>query len=325
MRRAQIAICSIAGDMHALAIHEALRAAGDVSTHLVETDRLSGMPTFTWWGAPDEEAPCILPSGSGTPLAVGDLDLVWWRRIEFPQHLPPHLTDPAHRDLVYNDCNAALLGMLLTEFGGAWISHPTATRVAANKLVQLRAAHRVGLRVPQTLISQDPAAIRRFCARLDGRVVIKPVHGTHLAHLFTQPVTEELLDSEAALQLAPAIYQERIPGSRHLRVQCFGNDVYAAQLESADLDWRGNLDIPWKVVELDADLTERLRAVLRLLDLRMGIFDLKLTDDGEVVWLEVNPQGQFLFVEGLTGQDLTAAFAAFLRREAVQAAGQRAR
>src|SRR5687768_4255705 len=116
MRRAQIAICSIAGDMHALAIQEALRTAGDVAVHLVETDRLSGIPALTWWDAPAENAPCILPTGSGTPLAVGDLDVVWWRRIEFPQHLPPLLTDPAHRDLVYNDCNAALLGMLLTEF-----------------------------------------------------------------------------------------------------------------------------------------------------------------------------------------------------------------
>jgi hypothetical protein len=156
-------------------------------------------------------------------------------------------------------------------------------------------------------------------------VVVKPVHGTHLAHLLTQPVTETLLDADAALQLAPAIYQERIPGSRHLRVQCFGGEVYAAQLESADLDWRGNLDIPCTVVELDGQLTARLQVVLRVLDLQMGIFDLKLTDDGDVVWLEVNPQGQFLFVEGLTGQDLTAAFAAFLRREAVQAAGRRDR
>ncbi len=48
----------------------------------------------------------------------------------------------------------------------------------------------------------------------------------------------------------------------------------------------------------------------------MGIVDLKLGEDGKPVWLEINPQGQFLFVEGLTGLDLTSAFTDFLYQEA---------
>ena len=44
----------------------------------------------------------------------------------------------------------------------------------------------------------------------------------------------------------------------------------------------------------------------------MGIFDVKLTDDDEPVFLEVNPQGQFLFVEGLCGIPLADAVADFL-------------
>jgi hypothetical protein len=44
----------------------------------------------------------------------------------------------------------------------------------------------------------------------------------------------------------------------------------------------------------------------------MGIVDLKETPDGELVWLEVNPQGQFLFLESLTGQPLASYFADYL-------------
>ncbi|MFE6052518.1 hypothetical protein ACFQ6N_17330 [Kitasatospora sp. NPDC056446] len=40
--------------------------------------------------------------------------------------------------------------------------------------------------------------------------------------------------------------------------------------------------------------------------------DLKLTPEGQPVWLEVNPQGQFLFLEPLTGMPLTEHFADFL-------------
>jgi hypothetical protein len=60
------------------------------------------------------------------------------------------------------------------------------------------------------------------------------------------------------------------------------------------------------------DLHERVRDVLDRLGLAMGVVDLKLTPEDEVVWLEVNPQGQFLFIEGMTGMPSTAHFAAYL-------------
>ena len=53
----------------------------------------------------------------------------------------------------------------------------------------------------------------------------------------------------------------------------------------------------------------------------MGIFDLKLDEGVEPVWLELNPQGQFLFLEGMTGLPLAQAFAEFLVAEA-ELAGQ---
>jgi hypothetical protein len=75
------------------------------------------------------------------------------------------------------------------------------------------------------------------------------------------------------------------------------------------------LDVPVRPIELPEEARARLRRVLELLGLRMGVVDLKLTDEGELVWLEINPQGQFLFVEGLCGLELTAAFSEFLYTE----------
>jgi hypothetical protein len=39
-----------------------------------------------------------------------------------------------------------------------------------------------------------------------------------------------------------------------------------------------------------------VRRVLDCLGLEMGNIDLKESPSGEIVWLEVNPQGQFLFL-----------------------------
>jgi hypothetical protein len=95
-------------------------------------------------------------------------------------------------------------------------------------------------------------------------------------------------------------------------------------IESAQLDWRQNLDVPCRQYELDEKVVAQLRRVLDHLNLRMGIFDLKL-DGSTPTWLELNPQGQFLFAEGLSGIPLNAEIARFLRQEALTAASRRPR
>jgi hypothetical protein len=57
---------------------------------------------------------------------------------------------------------------------------------------------------------------------------------------------------------------------------------------------------------------DRLTSVLDHLGISMAAMDAKIRPDGEMVWLEANPQGQFLFLEGLTGLDLTGRFCEFL-------------
>jgi len=312
----RIGIFTIADDFHALVIKKALEDVHGVSCSIVETDRLCGHGDLTWSNGNTYRP--RLATAAGDRIDVGALALIWWRRGNVSQDVPRDVTDPAHVDLISNDCHFALLGLLLDKFHGAWVSNPQATLLAQNKLLQLRAAKRTGFRVPRTLVSQEPEEIRRFCAALGNRVVVKVVKGTVKGAALTTMVNPEMLEAESCLRLCPAIYQELIPGDRHLRICCFGDTVYAALIESEDLDWRANLKVPVRPFDLSADLDLRLRRALRVLGLRMGIFDLKLNEQGEAVWLEVNPQGQFLFLEGLCGLPLTSAFAAFLSQEAVR-------
>ncbi|MGS2642692.1 ATP-grasp domain-containing protein [Streptosporangium sp. LJ11] len=237
--------------------------------------------------------------------------MIWYRRANLPQNGISDLAADAYVDVVNQSCTATLHGLLDVEFSGTWVSDPDATRRAENKLVQLRAAGLAGFKVPRTLVSQDPEEIMRFYEAVSGNAIMKPVRASRHEQLLTMKVTREHLLHSDALRLCPTIFQEYVPGSRHLRVLCCGSDTYAVEIESQDLDWRPNLDVPFTPTTLDPVTIERLHRVLELLNLRMGIFDLKICD-GEPVWLEVNPQGQFLFLEGLTGMELTHAFAEFL-------------
>ncbi|MGZ9196885.1 MAG: ATP-grasp domain-containing protein [Candidatus Deferrimicrobiaceae bacterium] len=277
--------------------------------HIVETDHAAINGQMSWSNGGDVAGVC---NSDGEIIDVGRLHGIWWRRVNSPMVLPPGLAAPA-AELVVNDCRATMAGMLLTRFDGAWISDPAATRLAENKLFQLHAAARAGLRTPATLVSQNPVEIREFCTRHPKGVIVKSVRGSPAAPAYTCFVTKEMLEAEDAIRLAPAMYQEYIAGARHLRVHIFGSQCIPVVIRSDEMDWRRDLSrVTVRKISISPALERTLRTVLHALGLSMGIIDLKLDSAGDTVWLEVNPQGQFLFIEGLCGVPLTSAFARFL-------------
>ena len=320
MRSVRIGIVSLEQDLHALIIQKALNQYQNVQCCLIESNRICGSTILTW--SPDEGyAPQnrVPAADLADGLDVGKLNVIWWRRAGFPQAIPDSVANEAQIEVINNDCRAALLGSLLNDFHGTWINDPVDTQLAQNKLIQLNAARQAGFRIPRTLVSQNPAAIREFCEKLDYKVIVKSIVGSQKTPLLTMKITPDHLLCDESIALCPAIYQEHIPGDLHVRAQCFGDEIYAVTLKSEALDWRPDLNIPFEVVELDTDVKRCLQAVLNRLGLKMGIVDLKFAPDGELVWFEINPQGQFLFVQGLSGIDLTSAFAKFLYEEATRA------
>lgn len=313
-----IGIVTLHEDLHAHVIRDEIQDRHGARCVILESDELARSGALNW--SPHEDCAPTLPVEGGDRVDVRQLDAIWWRR---PSGRPwdpsrpglEEFVDPQALAVVRNDCLAGFQGVLLGEFRGVWLSHPEATRRAENKLLQLRAAARVGLRVPRTLVSQDPAAIRAFCARQP--TVVKTLAGAVGVALLAHEVRAEILANDDALRLSPAIYQERIEGREHLRVHVFGSQVVTAQLRCEELDWRIHLDrTDIEPYELPADIERRLRRFMQALDLRMGVFDLKIDAQGEIVWLEVNPQGQFLFIEGMSELKLASACADFLVRSA---------
>lgn len=112
--------------------------------------------------------------------------------------------------------------------------------------------------------------------------------------------------------MCPVMFQEKITATSHIRANCFGDKVYVVEIFSHDLDWRRNLNCEFRPYELSAEINDTLVKLIAALGLQMGIMDL-IVSNGEVVWLEINPQGQFLFAEGLSGLDLKRPCAEFFK------------
>lgn len=247
----------------------------------------------------------------GQPIDLETVDTVWHRR----RYLPTASAGSSSHDRQYFQREwTELLAGMFGSLDQPWFVNDPDRQQAALKPLQLRLAEQIGLRIPDTLITNDPAAAAAFVDRHERRVVHKaltPPRHRFLATKYWEESDRALLPN---LVLAPAIFQEAVTGGRELRITVIGGQLFAAEFRPAAgvIDGRLDLETAYRPHALPGDVSEQLLALLRLLGLVFSTIDMKLTDDGEYVFLELNPMGQYLYIEILTGLPLTAAMAELL-------------
>lgn len=246
-----------------------------------------------------------------------ELQVVWWRRPR-PYDLDPRL-DPSMVSFAYAECHEAMAGMWHS-LNVQWVNPPAADEVAHHKPRQLALAARLGLTVPRTLITNDPRAARDFVASLHGqRVIYKTFLAQETQWRETRLVGRAEVDAMESLRLAPVIFQEFVEAKVDLRVTVFGEEVYAAAITVPPGAYEYDYRVDLGAVRIEpASLPKKLESLLvRLvseLGLLYGAIDLRLTPEGEYVFLEINPAGEFLFIEEKSGIPLTSAMADLLTR-----------
>jgi len=310
-----ITIISGSRDIHALAIHRELTDRFSLPTHILECDRIAQRETIDLAIGPDGPAGSFV-AHDGSRIDLGSQKVLWLRRIKADQTLEHKIRRKQARTLVNNDCAGGAKGLLSAAFRGKWVSTLASTMLGSDKIAQLSAANEAGWRIPATIVTQSKDAVVTFWRRQTQGVIVKSIVGVEGAFLLTRRLADPRKIADEAFWAAPAIYQEFVPGRRHIRLLCFGDRSLAASIDTEELDWRQNLKVPVAAWAVDDAVHARVRHCLDILGLEMGVIDLKETPEGELVWFEVNPQGQFLFLESLTDLRLAENFAAYLRDEA---------
>jgi glutathione synthase/RimK-type ligase-like ATP-grasp enzyme len=203
-----------------------------------------------------------------------------------------------------------------------WINHPEANRLASNKLAQLRLAQSLGLRVPQTIVTNDPQSAVRFADSIKpAEVIYKTLTYPFIeetANTFRSVFTSVVRFSEEklrAIEVAPCLFQEQIQKEYELRVTVVGQNVFAARIYSQDqeetaLDWRRDqhkVILRQEVVALEPKVEQLCLEITKRLGLTFGAIDLIVTPEGEHVFVEINPNGQWLWKEILLGLEISGA------------------
>jgi hypothetical protein len=236
---------------------------------------------------------------------------IWWRRPR--SHVAPEdITEKHIRDFVSYESKEAFRGWLHC-FGDRVINPIGADAAASHKILQLYCASQVGLRIPRTLVTNAPSEVRLFEEEIGGSVVFKPFTGTSWQFTGTQRLTDELLVVLDTVAYSPAIFQEEVKKIGDVRVNIIDGQVFAVLITSRRhgvlLDWRVDPDFECVPHVLPSETTHALAELLARLGVRFGACDLALTEDGRYVFFEVNPGGQWLFAEIMTGQEISWAFA----------------
>jgi glutathione synthase/RimK-type ligase-like ATP-grasp enzyme len=165
-----------------------------------------------------------------------DLGAVWWRR-PHPARIGSEVRDPRMRAYCRHEASAFLWG-ILDSLDAPIFNNPHREERAGVKAVQLKCASEVGLKIPDTLMTNNPADVKEFYEKLDGRVIFKMLGYLRGPMAGTQRLEEYQLDRLDLLSNAPVLFQQEIPPNKDIRVIVVGGRVFAAESCSRFLDWR---------------------------------------------------------------------------------------
>lgn len=262
-------------------------------------------------------------SWNGEHLDLSSVRSVWYRRpdrFELPESLLP-----SEAVWLRGEC-ANFVDGVWANTDALWVSDPHQLRRASLKIVQLQIAEQLGFRLPQYLVTNDPFRAREFVGRHPEGVVVKTLSTPAImgsdnsaGMVYTHRLTAEDLDYLGSVAHGPTQFQAFVSKRRDVRVTVIGDRLFAVGLESARVpdamdDFRKAeiWDIPHVPVTIPESIERGCLELVRRLGLRFGAIDLLETPDGEHVFLEINPNGQWLWLEEMTGLPLVSAMADLL-------------
>jgi glutathione synthase/RimK-type ligase-like ATP-grasp enzyme len=268
-----------------------------------------------------------LQMDSGKTIPQASIRAVWSRR-HGEMELGEELSE-GQKTFIRKECGYTLLGFYSMLHHAAWMNDYFHEQKAVNKLYQLSVAKSCGLRIPPTLVTQDPAAARDFYDRHAAQVLCKAISQSgHVPkdetrkrgkQIYANIIGEDGAAEFDRVRFAPTLFQRYVDKDYELRVTVIGNAVFAAAIESqlserTRVDWRryDNKNTPYYPYRLPEEIEQGLLTLMRALGLEYGAIDLIRSKSGEYVFLEVNPGGQWGWVEGLTGHPINEAVARWL-------------
>ena len=236
---------------------------------------------------------------------------VWFRRTKLPNI---ENQNPSERAYLLSEYES-LLKNLFSTIDAKWLSNPFSIYQAENKLYQLKVAKSLGFKTPNTLVTNSKENLKTFYFNNSKNVIIKPLSQSRInnsietEYIFTNVLKEKHIEELDKFDLTPCIFQEKIEKSIELRVTVVGENVFTAGvnsqiLEATKTDWRKE-KLEFYTEEIPNEIKEKCISLVKILNLRFGAIDLIKDKEGNYIFLEINPNGQWAWIENETGLEIS--------------------
>ena len=277
---------------------------------------------FKWWC--DENGCDFYIRNIKNKLEVygHEITAVWERRAMIPKHLPI-----THRERSINKYNReeahGFLSFLRYYMRDIYsIGSIVEDRPAESKMLQLAVAKSIGAKVPDTCYANYKSAFENLCSKHE-MLSLKTINNDSI---FVEGEKEYVFYSQKCksadlMKQAPEAFsqtacylQNYIDKKYELRITVCCNDIVACKIDSqiqgettGKIDWRQGYDynLRQEIVEIPDSVKELCLSYLKKMKLNFGCFDFIVTPDDEYIFLECNPNGQWLWIELETGFDIS--------------------
>jgi glutathione synthase/RimK-type ligase-like ATP-grasp enzyme len=264
----------------------------------------------------DPESPqsILLQHSNGDHVSFENVEAIWWRRP--PPFAKKEKVEPSINDFIFEEQTEFWSGLLaILPENIRWYNHFRSERIASRKIHQLKIAKECGLNIPKTLVTSIPSKARDFI-RTNEKTICKELSGTPEHWRPTQKVTTDLEDHLDSLSSSPVIFQEFVPGKEDYRVIVIDDFIQAVAFDMKNSRYPYDVSVDalnrcWPA-EVPEDIKNKLVAFMKRLGLRYAAFDFRLNEHGQFVFFEVNPSGEFLYLDQRAGTKIAAAFASIL-------------
>lgn len=255
---------------------------------------------------------------SGRSVSGGDILSVWYRR---PKDIVTAEKDAGVDAFVKQQATAALRGLYFCCHDTAlWVNPLPALHRARIKMQQIALARTLGFRTPATLVTNDPEAAREFSSRV-ADLCVKSLdepyfyQGGKLKSVLTTEVPlSRLLGDSDAISRCPVLFQELIPKRVDLRIIVLQGELFAFEIDSQDdelakIDVRGRAPhlLRHQVHELPLAVANSVREFVRVQGLIFSAMDFVIDAAGNYIFIENNPNGQWLWLELMTKVPISSA------------------
>lgn len=182
------------------------------------------------------------------------------------------------------------------------------THTAERKLFQLFQANKFGLKTPESLVTNNPLHADKFL-KSHKNSIIKPISNglqiieNKIYSIYTSTISKDFFSKydKSILFETPMFLQERIENKNDIRVVIINQKVFAIEItkdDKSEVDWRKpEIKKSYKEIILPKEISNKLVKLNKSFNLIYSAIDLIKKPNGQFVFLEINPVGEWVWLE----------------------------